>query len=126
MTRWLRRWVAKFRYAGQGLATAWSSPSSFIVHVPAAIIVLVIAGWLRVEAWRWCVLLIAIGGVFSLELINSAIERLAHRLHPDHDAEIGRVLDLAAAAVLVMSLTAVLLGLIALGPPLYTRLLSLR
>ncbi len=114
-------WIAKFRYAIQGIAHALRSHSSFAVHVPVAAVVIALAVWLRLEPWRWAALLICIGMVLALELINTAIEMLVHVLHPGRDPRIGRVLDFAAAAVLVAAVTAAIVGLIVLLPPLWEK-----
>lgn len=118
----MRHWIAKFRYAGQGILHALRSHSSFAVHVPVAGFVILLAVWLQLEAWRWAALLICIGMVLALELINTAIEMLVHVVHPGRDPRIGRVLDLAAAAVLAAAITATIVGLLVLLPPLWATL----
>jgi diacylglycerol kinase len=39
-------------------------------------------------------------------------------LHPNRDPRIARALDAAAAAVLVVAIASVIVGIIVLGPPL--------
>ena len=52
--------------------------------------------------------------VLAGELINSSIEALADHLHPQQHPAIGRVKDLAAGMVLVTSIAAMIVGLLAL------------
>ena len=92
-------WTTKFTVAFSGAAWAIRTQSSFWFHIPIAIAVIVVAAILQVETWRWAVLLLATGLVFSLELANSAIEQLVSVLHPEHDPQVGRALDVAASAV---------------------------
>ena len=68
---------------------------------------------------KWAVILLAIAGVWMAEFINTALEAVVDLASPDlHPlAKVGK--DVAAAAVLVGSLTAVLVGLLILGPPLW-------
>ncbi len=103
-------WTKKFTLALQGIARGTRGHSSFLVHVPAAIAVLITAGLLRCEAWQWCVLAVCIGLVLSLELVNSAIESLARGLCSEHNEHVGRALDIASGAVLVASLVAAAVG----------------
>ena len=64
----------------------------------------------------------SIAGVITTELLNTAIEDLVAVLHPEHDPKIGRVLDVAAGAVLIASIAAVVIGLIVFVGPLWTTL----
>ena len=53
--------------------------------------------------------------VLVVELLNTAIEKLADRLTTDHDPQIGKVKDLGSAAVGVALVTAGLFWLFALA-----------
>jgi diacylglycerol kinase (ATP) len=117
-------WVSKFRCATLGVWFAFGGQSSFWVHLPVAMAVIAMAAWLNVSPVEWAVLILAIGGVLTAELLNSSIELLVSVLHPQHHPRIGQALDVAAGAVLVMSLAAAAVGLIVLLPPLYGRLLG--
>ncbi|QDT01743.1 Undecaprenol kinase [Rubripirellula lacrimiformis] len=112
-------WARKFAFALAGLIYAVRSQNSFWIHLPIAVAVIAVAAWLQVEAWRWCMLVVATGMVIAAELVNTSIEMIVKVLHPDHDVRIGHALDAAAAAVLVTAIGAVTVGLITLGPPLY-------
>jgi diacylglycerol kinase len=48
--------------------------------------------------------------VLAIELVNSALETLMDRLHPDVHPEIRVVKDMAASAVLVVSFGALFVG----------------
>lgn len=50
------------------------------------------------------------GMVIATELMNTAIEKLADLVQSEHDPKIGRVKDISAAAVLVVSITAAAAG----------------
>lgn len=110
-------WIAKFAVAFSGISGAVRTNPSFWVHLPVALAVLVACAGLDIEAWRWCVVTLAIGSVLSCELLNSSIEELVRVLHPQHDARIGHALDVAAGAVLVAAVGAAAAGLIALFDP---------
>ena len=120
----LQRWQRKFGYAIRGLASGVRGQDSFWVHLPAAALVVVLAATLRVYLWQWCVLILCITIVLVAEYFNSVIEVLVRKLHPERDAEIARALDSAAAAVLIASIGAVLVGFIVLGRALMGVLVS--
>jgi undecaprenol kinase len=48
--------------------------------------------------------------VLALELVNTALEHLADRLHPERHIAIQRAKDCAAGAVLLASIAAVIIG----------------
>lgn len=112
-------WIEKFRVAVSGLVISVRTQPSFWVHLTAAASVVGVAAALQIESWRWCVLLIVISVVLAAELLNTAIEQLVSVLHPEHHPRVGEALDAAAAAVLIASAGAVVVGLVALLPPLW-------
>lgn len=107
-----RKWLRKFHLAGRGVIVGIRGQSSFAVHLPAAVVVLVLAVILRCELWQWCALLGCIGLVLSAELGNSAIEELAKGVCAEHNPHVGKALDIAAGAVLMASLIAASIGAI--------------
>ncbi len=117
-------WKRKFAVALSGLVHGVRGHSSFLVHLPVAILVLAAAMFLGAAPWQWAVLLVCITGVLVAELFNSALETLVRRIHPMHDPEVGKTLDIAAAAVLVASIGAVIVGVVVLLPLVLQRFLE--
>ena len=105
-----RTWAKKFADAMRGIKYGVRGQSSFFVHFFAAIIVVLAGIALEVGRGDWCLLVFAISGVLVAEMINSAIERLVEAIHPEHDTRVGQALDIASAAVLLASITAVVIG----------------
>jgi diacylglycerol kinase len=114
----VRTWSRKFGDAFRGLSRAVRSQASFAVHLVMAGAVVAAGAVLEVSPGEWCLLTLAIGLVLMTEIINTAIESLARgpgsRRHP----RLRDALDMASAAVLVAAITAVVIGLIVLGPRL--------
>src|ERR1043165_2775713 len=73
-----RPWPHKFRDALRGLKFGIRGHSSFFVPFFAAALVIAVAAAMSCSFRDWCLLIICIGGVFTAELFNSAIEIL-HR-----------------------------------------------
>lgn len=85
--------------------------NSFYVHLPAAVIVLVTALWLKVTSAEWLTLILCITIVLSAELFNSSIEHLARAVTREEHPEVRDALDIASGAVLVASFGAIAVGL---------------
>jgi diacylglycerol kinase len=73
---------------------------------------------LKLPAFSWALLVLAIGMVVCTEAMNTAVEVLADRVTLEQDQSIGITKDLAAGAVLLSSLAAVVVGLLIFIPPL--------
>jgi diacylglycerol kinase len=107
-----RSWRAKFRDAFRGLKLGIRGHSSFSVHFFFAALVIAAAIVFRCDFLDWCLLVGCIGMVLTAELINSAIETLFHGLDERTKARVSATLDIAAGAVLLASITAVVIGCI--------------
>lgn len=117
-----RTWATKFTDAFRGVAAGVRGQSSFYVHIPMTILVVVVATTLKVDRLEWCLLVLCITGVWMAELFNSSIELLARAIDAEPNPNIGAALDIASGAVLLMSIGSVLVGLIVIGQRLWAPL----
>ncbi len=115
----MTNWGNKFRCAFRGLGFGIAGQSSFYVHIPVAIAVLVLAALLKCSSIQWCVLILCIALVWSLELMNSAVEFLARGLCDHQNPWVGKALDTAAAAVLVGSMGSAVIGVIVFATQIF-------
>lgn len=111
-------WRKKFGAACHGIYLVCSQERSFSVHLLTTLLVIVAGVYYRVTQLEWCLLVGAIVSVLSLELMNSAVERLAKAITREHNEWIGAALDCAAGAVLLASGGAVVVGLLIFVPKL--------
>ena len=116
-----RGWIAKFGDALRGLPLGVRGQASFLVHLPAAILVILSALTLRLSIVECALLFLCITLVITAELFNSALERMAQAVDDQYNEPLGQALDIAASAVLVASLGAAIVGSVVLG----SRLISL-
>ena len=94
----LRIWKATIN-SRNGLAFAFRSEQAVREEI-FALILSVPAAWLvAATAMRAVELVCAVAFVLTVELLNTAIEKLADRLTTEHDPKIGQVKDLGSAAV---------------------------
>jgi diacylglycerol kinase len=105
-----RGWRHKFADAFRGLTFGIQGQSSFFVHFFMTALVLAAATVLRCSLQDWIILLLCIGMVLAAELFNSAVETLVHGLDERTKSRCWKALDIAAAAVLVASITAAVVG----------------
>ncbi len=113
-------WLRKFQLAFQGLFWAIRTEGSFSVHLPAAALATSGAVLLSFDPGRWSVLLLTIGIVLTAELFNTALETLAQAIDEEHNEYIKRALDVASAAVLMISMTAVAVGAFLFWQPFWS------
>jgi len=110
-----------FRYAFRGWAYVLRTQRNAWIHAVVTVAVLAMGAWLRLSLCDWAVILLAISLVWTAEFINTALEAVVDLASPSHHplAAVGK--DVGAAAVLLAALASVLIGLLALGPPLWAR-----
>lgn len=89
-------------------------------HFFAAVIVLITAFILRVSLLELCVLLFCISSVIAAELINTSIEVNVDMTMPERNEKAGNAKDLAAAAVLVVSIVSAIIGCIIFLPKIFS------
>lgn len=105
-----RKWRDKFGDAFRGVKLGVRGHSSFFVHFFFAALVFAAAVVLRCDYLDWCLLLGCIGLVLTAELFNSAVETLFHGFDPATKERTFAALDIAAGAVLLASITSVIIG----------------
>lgn len=111
-------WVGKFGHACRGIKIGMRAEASFFVHLFVTAIVIVTGWLLGISQLRWCLLALSITGVFTAELCNTAIERIARTITRERNADIRDALDIAAGAVFAASVGAVIVGYVILAQPL--------
>jgi len=107
-----RSWITKFRDAFRGVKAGVRGQSTFFVHFFAAAAVVAAGVVLRVDLVEWCLLLLCITIVLAAEMFNSALESMAKAITHESHPHLGNSLDIAAAAVLVASIGASIVGAI--------------
>jgi diacylglycerol kinase (ATP) len=110
----LRLWRATIN-TRNGLAFAIRSEQAVREEIFVLLVSLPVAWVVGVSLMRRIELVAAVAMVLVVELLNTAIEKLADRLTTDHDLQIGRVKDMGSAAVGVAIVTAGLFWLFALA-----------
>ncbi|MEJ8548009.1 diacylglycerol kinase family protein [Brevibacillus borstelensis] len=121
----MRAWgsfIRSFSYAFAGIAHTVKTQRNMRIHVAAAVLALLMAWWLDISRNDVLLVFFTIALVFSLELVNTAIEAAVDLASPDRHPKAKAAKDAAAGAVLVAAVLSVLVGLFVFGPPLWQKL----
>lgn len=119
-----RRHTTSFKNAWWGIKWAANTQPHFRFHLLCAVAVIAATVYLKANQTEFLIILVMITGVLVSELLNTGLEAAtdAHKLiksTPEEDRLIGIAKDVAAGAVLVMSLGAALVGLIIFIPRIF-------
>lgn len=105
-----------FKYAFEGIVTAFRDQPNLKLHLIAAVAVIFISFFLNISETEWLVVVLTIGFVVTAELTNTAIEEVVDSFTDQVHPAAKKAKDVAAAAVLVASITAAAIGLIIFLP----------
>ena len=109
-----------FRNARKGMRITLKSERNIRVHMFVGAFVLAGAFCLNFSITKICVLLLTISAVISAEMFNSAIEfSLDAIFHNKYSRMVGMAKDIAAGAVMVVTISAVLIGVLLFAPVLF-------
>lgn len=100
-------------YASRGLETAWKEEHNFRLEAVVSVLVLALAYFYQLNYLEFALVIIAVVLVLGAEILNTAVEDLCNKVEPNRDNVIGKIKDLMAAFVLVVSIGAVFLATIA-------------
>ncbi|QHB34200.1 diacylglycerol kinase [Yersinia canariae] len=86
-------------YSVKGLVAAWRNEAAFRQESVAAILAIILAFWLDVDAIARILLIASVVLVIIIEVINSAIEAVVDRIGSEFHELSGRAKDMGSAAV---------------------------
>jgi len=114
-----RQVLRRFSFALDGLKAAYRSEQSFRIQLAVSVVVVLAGGLLGLTQLEWLFVIISIGVVLSFELLNTTIEKMLDLLHPARHDSVKFIKDVSAAAVLLSSLAALIVGFVVFFPHLY-------
>jgi diacylglycerol kinase len=110
------RFVRGFIFAFDGILHVAQSERNMRVHVVIAVGCVLLGIFLRLSPLEWAVIALAMSGVFTSEMVNTAVESLIDLASPDHHHLAKIAKDAAAGAVLVNAIFAAIAGVVIFGP----------
>ncbi|MDO4635004.1 MAG: diacylglycerol kinase family protein [Streptococcus sp.] len=119
--KWKNRTLtASMEFALTGIKTAYREEANMRNHVISAIFAILSGVLFRISVTEWIFLLLSIFLVIAFEIINSAIECVVDLATDYHFNLLAKkAKDMAAGAVLLVSVYALLTGLLIFVPKLW-------
>ncbi|MEL6536338.1 MAG: diacylglycerol kinase family protein [Bacteroidota bacterium] len=121
----MKQRIQSFTYAFRGIKKALIHEPNLRIHAVATVLVVAGGLYFQIPPWAWVAQTLAIGMVWSAELFNTVWEEYLDFVHPEHSPKVGLVKDIAAGAVLVVAISALVVGLIIYIPYIKALLSSL-
>lgn len=103
--------LKSFKYAFMGLRILWRE-NNFRIHVLASLLVVFLAIILKVSQTDFIILILCISMVLVTEALNTAIEKICDFIQPNIDPKIAIIKDISAAAVVISTIVAVVVGVV--------------
>lgn len=110
----MNRLSKSFKWAISGLRTVWREEVNFRIEVSIATVVVLFGIYVNFLVLEWMIIIACIGAVLSAEMVNTAIEDLCNKIEPNTDVAIGKIKDVMGGFVLVVCITAAIIGIMIL------------
>lgn len=91
--------VKSLKYAIKGFYLLIKTEDAIITHLFTFGIFTLLGFYFNLSQTQWLFQLLAFGGLFVTEGLNTAIEKLCDFIHPDFHKKIGEIKDVSAGAV---------------------------
>lgn len=108
----------RFKHAVQGLHVLLAKDNKFWLHILCAAIVIFISIILKIDRIEWMFIITSIALVLAFEAINTAIEYTVDLVTEEYHDYAKFAKDIGAMSVLIVSILAVIVGLIIFIPHL--------
>jgi diacylglycerol kinase len=114
---YIKNRIHSFIYAFEGIKTLFRETPNAVIQLAAAIAAILLGLIFHISTVEWLILILVIGGVVALEAMNSALENLSdYTSKKEIDPTIKKAKDISAAAVLIMAIAALAVGVIIFLP----------
>ena len=117
--------LTSFKYAFSGMWHVLRTQRNARIHLSLALVVIVLGLWLGLSRIEWAIIVLTIGLVLAAESFNTVAEAAVDLATAEYHPLAKIAKDVAAGAVLLMAITAVVVGILILGPPLWAALLAM-
>ena len=115
----INRFLKSFVFAFKGIIHTIQQERNMKIHLVAALLVIILGLNIHLSAIEWMFIFFAIGGVLSLELVNTAIERTVDLVTKEFHPLAKQAKDIAAGAVLIYALISIIIGCIIFLPKIF-------
>lgn len=110
--------ASSFKFGFEGIASAAAKERNVQIHIGISVFVILAGFIFSISKYEWIAIILSIGGMISMELMNTAIERTVDLFTKEYHPLAKQAKDIAAGAVLVFAIASVLIGLVIFLPRL--------
>jgi diacylglycerol kinase len=110
--------MRSFGYAVEGVAIMLRTQPNFLVHLTAAIVVILLGVIFGLGPTEMALIVLTISLVLVLECLNTALESVCDLVSPGYHQLVKRAKDVSAAAVLISATAAVVIAALLFAPHL--------
>ena len=114
--------IQSFQYAFAGIWYTLKTQRNAQIHVSIATMIVTLGLILQLSLTEWAIIVLTTGFVIAAEMLNTATESAMDVVTSEFHPHVKVVKDVAAGAVLISALTAVVVGMLILGPHLLNML----
>jgi len=111
--------IKSINYAFRGAILLIKTEASIQIQFVIAILVTIAGFYFNLNTSEWIVQILAICIIMSVEGLNTAIEKIADFIHPEHHSKIGFIKDISAGAVFISAISGIVIGLIIYLPKIF-------
>ena len=114
----LKERIRSFNNALNGFRSVLYTQHNFLIHILLGVISILMGIILEISLMEWIAIVIVISVVLSAEIFNTAIELLVDYISMEKNDVARDIKDISAAAVLLISMGALVTGLVIFIPKL--------
>lgn len=112
----MKKFIKGFKYAFEGIWTGLKSERNLKIHFIVMILVIIFGFIFKISKIEWMICIILFGIVIAGELFNTAIETVVDMISPEKNEKAKKAKDVSAGAVLILSISSAIIGLIIFIP----------
>lgn len=112
----MNRLIKSFAFACAGLKSSFISEPNFRIHLASAVTVFVLGLLFKISPAEWLAAGFCIALVLTMEMMNTAIEKLCDVVQEGFHPGIKKVKDIAAGAVLLSAFFSIITGAVIFIP----------
>ncbi len=114
----IKRLFKSFKYAFRGLFKTFHEEQNLKIQSLVGLIIILLGLYFKISRLEWIILILVIGLVILMEIVNSSVERITDVLKPRINGYVKEIKDIMAAAVMLASIIAIIIGIIIFAPHL--------
>mgnify|MGYP006291151217 CR=1 FL=1 len=112
----MKKIIDSFKYAFEGYKYTIKNEINFVIQSIFFILIIIFSILLKITKFECLIVLLVSASVFSLELINTALEFLVDLTTDEYNELAKKAKDISAAAVFVMAIFSFIIGVIIFLP----------